>query len=160
MPKTSCLSSSPLKVKKVDPKIDMTGKATTITGTQDPASGVPPIVFLSVSAFPLLWTEWQDQVANQVASRQGRDCCTHSQGVSREPHGSILGMRTPPPPLRPESASQPGARPTRPPPRALPCETGKTHLAEFPARAVWPTGPYSIPSAFLERKGWVFMGQV
>lgn len=42
----------------------------------------------------------------------------------------------------------------------LPCETRKTDLAEFPARGLYPRGPYSIPSASSEIEEWVFFGHV
>lgn len=36
----------------------------------------------SASTPHLLWTEWQNQVANQVASGVGHNCCLYSQGMS------------------------------------------------------------------------------
>lgn len=37
---------------------------------------------LSSAGTPLLWMEWQNQVANQVASGVGHNGCLYSQGVS------------------------------------------------------------------------------
>lgn len=126
----------------------MNAKARVITRTRDTASQASTHHLPLCEHFPLLWTEWQNQVANREASRVGHKCCPCSQGVSRALHGSILSVRSPP---RPESASQPRA-----------CEAahhlGPCWLSSQPEQSP-PEVPVQFPLPLLREKAGSFLAR-
>lgn len=89
-------------------------------------------------------------MTDQVASRVGHNGCPCFQAVSRGPPCSALGVRSPVLRVHPSpgpSRAHLCPAPTEPSRGAfpLPCETRKTHLTKFPARAVSPKrGPCSV----------------